>query len=209
MKGIFKLAAVFAAILFLLPAKANAQERFIDNSFASVGVGVNVTCLHPLSPKTWGNAGFATDFTVGKWFSPRFGARVGLHSGWNNCKQDLTAQEIPAGTPYGFSYLHADFLYAVSKDVFGPKERIWDGAIYVNTGVAKVSKSRTVFAKGKYAWAFGAGLLNEFKVCKEAYITLDLQGIIASPSAFTKRGGRLVAFPTATIGVSFNLGEIF
>lgn len=210
MKSIYTIAAAFAAAILLLPAKANGQERFIDNSFVSVGAGVNVTILHPLSPKTWGDMGFATDIAYGKWFSPRFGARLGVHSGWNKCKQALTAQDIPAGTPYGFSYIHADFLYSISKDIFGYNDaRIWDAAIYVNGGAAKVSKSRSAFAKGQYTWAFGVGMLNEFKICKEASITLDLMAIATNPSVFTTGGGRAVVFPTATVGVSFNLGEIF
>ena len=210
MKSIYTFAAAIAAVILLQPAKANAQDRFIDNTFVSAGAGANVTILHPLNPKTWGDMGFATDITFGKWFSPRFGARLGVHGGWNKCKQDLTAQDIPAGTPYGFSYIHADFLYSISKDILGMNEdRIWDAAIYVNGGAAKVSKSRTVFAKGQYTWAFGVGMLNEFKVCKEASITLDLMAIATNPSVFTKGGGRAVVFPTATVGISFNLGEIF
>ena len=113
MKSIYTIVAALAAVTFLLPAKAQAQERFIDNSFINAGAGINVTILHPLSPKTWGDM------------------------------------------------------------------------------------------------AFGVGLLNEFKICKQACITLDLMAIATNPSVFTTDGGRAVIFPTATVGVSFNLGEIF
>lgn len=210
MKSIYTIVAALAAVTFLLPAKAQAQERFIDNSFINAGAGINVTILHPLSPKTWGDMGFNADIALGKWFSPRFGARLGVHGGRNKCKQELTELDIPAGTPYGFSYIHADFLYSISRDIFGiNQKRIWDAAIYLNGGAAKVSKNRSVFAKGQYTWAFGVGLLNEFKICKQACITLDLMAIATNPSVFTTDGGRAVIFPTATVGVSFNLGEIF
>ena len=48
MKSIYTFAAAIAAVILLQPAKANAQERFIDNTFVSAGVGANVTILHPL-----------------------------------------------------------------------------------------------------------------------------------------------------------------
>ena len=65
MKSIYTIVAALAAVTFLLPAKAQAQERFIDNSFINAGAGINVTILHPLSPKTWGDMG------LWSWFAQR------------------------------------------------------------------------------------------------------------------------------------------
>ena len=210
MKGIYKLAVILASVAILLPAKASAQSPILENSFVSVGAGINATVLHPLSPKTWGNIGLATDINVGKWWNPYVGTRLGFHGGWNNCKQELNKETIPANTPFGFNYMHVDVLASFTDGVIGPDEdRIWNVAFYLNTGALKVSYSRSFFSKGAYAWGFGAGMLNEFKITPEVSIIADLQAIAANPSAFSENGGRLVIFPTATVGISFNLGEIF
>lgn len=210
MKNIHTIAVILASAALLISGKAQAQESFKDNTFASAGLGLNATVLHPLSPKTWGNIGLATDFNVGKWWSPYIGTRLGFHGGWNNCKQELNKETIPADTPFGFSYLHADFMYSVSSAILGEnKDRIWDMALYAGTGALKVSYSRCFFSKGAFAWAFGAGMLHEFKVSPAVSIIADVQAIVTSPKAFADNGGRFVIFPTATAGVSFNLGEIF
>lgn len=207
----FKIAALCLAVsAFLLPAKTQAQTPFIENTYVSVGAGLNATILHPLSPKTWGNIGLATDINVGKWWNPYIGTRLGLHGGWNNCAQDLNKETIPANTPFGFNYFHADFMYRLTSSIMGPdKARLWDMALYVNTGALKVSYSRSFFSKGAFAWGIGAGMFHEFRVTPVVSIIADLQAVAANPSAFTENGGRMVIFPTATFGVCFNLGEIF
>ena len=196
---ILPIISLFAALLI----SEKAQAQFLENSFASVGIGVNATILHPRSPKTWGNAGFAGNIQVGKWWNPYIGTRLGFHGFRNQCAQELDTQAIPAGQSFNFHYIHADFLYCLTSSIMGPDktDRIWDLSLQVNTGALKVAKA--------YSWGIGAGILNEFRVSPTIGLTVDLQAIATKPSAFTSSGGRLAIFPAATVGVSFNLGEIF
>ncbi len=212
MKNIYKFAIMLAAAALLMPAKAQAQidSPILENSFISVGSGLNATVLHPTQPSTWGNVGLALNLNVGTWFSRAIGTRLGVQTGWNNCKQELNKLDVLADTPYGFTYYHADFLYGITNHILGAEnDRILDAILYANTGAVKLSESRTVFAKGDMTWAYGVGVIAKFNVSDKVNVLLDLQGIAANPSKYTTEGGRLIIFPTGTIGICFNLGEIF
>lgn len=196
---ILPIISLFAALLI----SEKAQAQFLENSFASVGIGVNATILHPRSPKTWGNAGLAAEINVGKWWNPYIGTRLGVHGIQNKCAQELEKEAIPANKSFGFNYFHADLLYCLTSSIIGPDKtsRIWDLALQVNTGALKVRKA--------VSWGVGAGIMGEVRVSPKVGIIADLQAIAIRPSAITENGGRLAIFPTATVGVSFNLGEIF
>ena len=212
MKLFGKIIAASAAIFLLMSTTAQAQSgsSLLDKTFASVGAGLNACILHPTQPKTWGNVGFATDINVGIRWNPYISNRLGFHGGWNNCAQDLDLLDVEAGTSFGFKYLHADILCNLTNTSLGEENTgIWDASVYAHTGAVKLSGSRTLFSKGTTTWGGGLGLLNEIKVCKEVYVTIDLQAIVANPSSFDSNGGRMVVFPTGTVGVCFNLGEIF
>lgn len=212
MKKAYKLFIFLAALAVLVPVKAQSQSKMsvIESSFVSVGAGVNATVLHPTSPSTWGNVGLAVNLNVGTWFSSVVGARLGVQTGWNNCKQELNTLNVPAATPYGFTYYHADFLYGITNHILGTDyDRLLDVTLYANTGAVKLSKSRTFFAKGEKTWAYGVGAIGKINVSDEVSLQLDLQAVAANPSKYTTNGGRLVVFPTCTFGLCFNLGEIF
>ena len=94
--------------------------------------------------------------------------------------------------------------------LFGVNEkRLWEGVLYANVGALKLCKNRTLFGEGISKWALGAGMINEFKVCKEASIVVDMEAIAVKARAFSTTAGRLAIFPTITVGLSYNLGEIF
>ena len=220
MKGFKLILGALAAASLLLSVSANAQEntkrgayetnKAFDNTFIGVGAGVNATVLHPTQPKTWGNLGLATDVTFGKWWTPFVGARLGWHGLWNNAKQAFDAQEIAESTPFGFNYLHGDVLWNISNTIGGYKaNRLWDFVPYIGMGMLDISNSRCLFSGGIHnrEYAVGVGLLNVVNVTQKVHITLDFQALVAPASAYASNGGRLAIYPSATLGLAFNLGK--
>ena len=228
MKGIKMILGALAAASLLFSLNASAQEtnrdengkivrgayetnKAFDNTFIGVGAGINATVLHPLSPSSWGNLGMAVDVTFGKWWTPFVGARLGWHGLWNNSKQAFEVQDINAGTPYGFHYFHGDILWNLINTFWGYKsDRFYEINPYIGMGVLHISNSRNLFAKNdkiSNEYAAGAGLLNVFKVTERINLTLDLQMLVSKAHAYTANGGRFAVFPSATVGLAFNLGR--
>ena len=228
MKGIKMIMGALAAASLLFCLNASAQEsnrdengkivrgayetnKAFDNTFIGVGAGINATILHPLTPSSWGNLGMALDVTFGKWWTPFIGARLGWHGLWNNSKQPFEVQEINAGTPYGFHYFHGDLLWNLISTFWGYKSnRFYEISPYIGMGVLHISNSRNLFAKNdkiSNEYAAGAGLLNVFKVTERINLTVDLQMLVSKAHAYTNNGGRFAVFPSATVGLAFNLGR--
>jgi len=216
MKGIKIFGALVAASL-LFCANASAQtvrgayetNKVFDNTWIGVGAGVNASLIQPTQPKTWGNMGLALDLNFGKWWTPFVGARVGWHGIWNNSKQGLDAQGIAADTPYGFNYFHADVLWNISNTIGGYKaDRFWNFAPYMTGGVLDVSNKRNIFAKGNQnnlEYAAGVGLLNVLNVTERINVTLDVNALVGKARSYSSAGKRFAIFPSATIGLAFNL----
>ena len=220
MKGIKMILGALAAASLLVSVSANAQEntkrgayetnKAFDNTFIGIGAGINSTIMHPSQPKTWGEMGLALDVNFGKWWTPAVGARLGYHGMWNNSKQVFDANGIDANTPYGFHYFHGDILWNISNSIAGYKaDRFWDFAPYATMGLLNVNKSRTPFAKTtrNHEWAAGLGLLNILRVTERINVTLDLMVLAGKGSAYTTDSDRVALFPSATIGLAFNLGK--
>ena len=218
MKGIKMILGALAAASLLVSVSANAQEntkrgayetnKAFDNTFIGIGAGINASIMHPSQPKTWGNLGLAADVTFGKWWTPAVGARLGYHGMWNNSKQAFNASGIDADTPFGFHYFHGDILWNISNSIAGYKaDRFWDFAPYATMGLLSVNKSRTPFAKTtrNREWAGGLGLLNILHVTERVNVTLDLMVLAGKGSAYSTDSDRVALFPSATIGLAFNL----
>ena len=218
MKGIKMILGALATASLLFSLNANAQEntkrgayetnKAFDNTFIGIGAGINASIMHPSQPKTWGNLGLAADVTFGKWWTPAVGARLGYHGMWNNSKQAFNASGIDADTPFGFHYFHGDILWNISNSIAGYKaDRFWDFAPYATMGLLSVNKSRTPFAKTtrNREWAGGLGLLNILHVTERVNVTLDLMVLAGKGSAYSTDSDRVALFPSATIGLAFNL----
>ena len=218
MKGIKMILGALAAASLLVSVSANAQEntkrgayetnKAFDNTFIGIGAGINSTIMHPSQPKTWGEMGLALDVNFGKWWTPAVGARLGYHGMWNNSKQVFDVNGIDANTPYGFHYFHGDVLWNISNSIAGYKaDRFWDFAPYATMGLLNVNKSRTPFAKTtrNHEWAGGLGLLNILHVTERVNVTLDLMVLAGKGAAYTTDSDRVALFPSATIGLAFNL----
>ena len=215
MKGI-KLFGILAAASLLFSFNAFAQEDanrdadgnvvrgpyvtngVFDNTFISVGAGAN-SVIEKVNGL--GKFGLATDLNIGKWFTPAVGARIGWH-GIRNTSKSGDFNKAP------FNYFHGDFLWNLTNSFGGYKEsRVWNLIPYASTGLLLVKHHGLKVQDQEFA--AGVGLLNSFRLGERVNLNLDL-GLLAARAEAYKMNGfikRYVGFPTATLGLQFNLGR--
>ena len=169
-----------------------------DNTFIGLGAGVNSVIEKSYG---MGKIGLATDVYLGKWFSPAIGIRAGWH-GLNNTSKSKELNKAP------FHYIHGDLLWNVSNSINGYKEtRFWNFIPYVSGGLSLIKHhGLKVFDQ---EFAAGVGLLNSLRLGERVNLNIDLGLIAARAEAYNMKGfiGRYVGFPTASLGLQFNLGR--
>ena len=172
-----------------------------DNMFIGLGAGVNSVVEKEYG---LGKMGLAADLNLGKWFSPAIGIRGGYHGVFNTAKSGAIEKAA-------FNYFHGDLLWNVSNTIDGYKEtRFWNFIPYATTGVLGVGKNNGGFTlKGDQEFAAGVGLLNMLRLTDRVNLNIDLQMLCARAAAYGANGfiGRYLGFPSATVGLSFNLGR--
>ena len=213
---VIKMLGILAAASFLFSFNAFAQEDnnrdengavvrgpyvtngAFDNMFINLGAGVN-----SVLEKSYGlgKFGLATEVDLGKWFTPTIGVRAGWH-GIQNTSKSGELNKAP------FHYIHGDFLWNLSNAIGGYKEtRVWNFIPYASTGLSLIKHhGLKVFDQ---EFAAGVGLLNSFRLGDRVNLNLDLSVIGARAEAYKMNGfiGRYVGFPSATLGLQFNLGR--
>ena len=215
MKAI-KFIGILAAASFLFSFNAYAQEDAnrgadgevvrgpyvtngaFDNMFIGLGAGVNSVIEKQFG---LGKIGVATDVTIGKWFSPTIGLRAGWQ-GINNTSKSGEFNKAP------FHYIHGDLLWNISNAIDGYKEtRFWNFIPYVSGGLSLIKHHGLKMYDQEFAG--GAGLLNSLRLGERVNLNLDLGLILARAEAYKMKGfiSRYVGFPTATLGLQFNLGR--
>ncbi|MBQ9192357.1 MAG: OmpA family protein [Bacteroidales bacterium] len=163
-----------------------------DNTFIGLGAGVNSVLEKGYG---LGKMGLATDVNFGKWFTPAVGARIGWHGFKDTAKSGALDKA-------NFNYFHGDLLWNISNSIDGYKEtRFWNFIPYVNAGLLMVNKDQELGA--------GFGLLNSLRLGERINLNIDLGVIGARAAAYNMEGfiKRYVGFPTATLGLQFNLGR--
>ena len=215
MKAI-KFIGILAAASFLFSLDAYAQEDAnrgangevvrgpyvtngaFDNTFISLGAGVNSVLERNYG---LGKFGLATDVTIGKWFSPT----VGLRAGWHGINLTSKSGELNKA-PY--HYLHGDVLWNLTNAIGGYKEtRFWNFIPYLGGGLTMIKHHDLKVYDQEFAG--GAGLLNSFRLGERVNLNIDLGIVLSRAAAYNMNGfvGRYVAFPSATLGLQFNLGR--
>ena len=213
---VIKFIGILAAASFIFSFNANAQEDAnrgadgevvrgpyvtngaFDNMFINLGAGVNSVAEKKFG---LGKMGIATDVAIGKWFSPTIGVRAGWH-GINNTSKSGELNKAP------FHYIHGDLLWNISNAIDGYKEtRFWNFIPYASTGLSLIKHHG--LKKFDQEFAAGVGLLNSLRLGERVNLNLDLGIIAARADAYKMNGfvGRYVGFPTATLGLQFNLGR--
>ena len=213
---VIKMLGILAAASFLFSFNAFAQEDnnrdengevvrgpyvtngAFDNMFINLGAGVN-----SVLEKTYGlgKFGLATEVDLGKWFTPTVGVRAGWH-GIQNTSKSGELNKAP------FHYIHGDLLWNLSNAIGGYKEsRVWNFIPYASTGLSLIKHHGLKVMDQELA--AGVGLLNSFRLGERVNLNLDLSLIGARAQAYDMKGfiGRYVGFPSATLGLQFNLGR--
>ena len=169
-----------------------------DNTFIGIGAGVNSVLEKGYG---LGKIGLATDVNFGKWFTPAVGARIGWH-GIQNTSKSGELDKAP------FHYIHGDFLWNVSNSIDGYKEtRFWNFIPYVTGGLSLIKHHG--LKQFDQEFAGGVGLLNSLRLGERVNLNIDLSAIAGRAEAYKMNGflKRYVFFPSATLGLQFNLGR--
>ena len=169
-----------------------------DNTFIGLGAGVNSVIEKSYG---MGKIGLATDVYLGKWFSPTVGLRAGWHGLFNTSKS-TELNKAP------FHYVHGDLLWNVSNSINGYKEtRFWNFIPYISGGLTFIKHHG--LKEFDQELAAGVGLLNSLRLGERVNLNIDLGIIAARAEAYKMKGfaGRYVGFPSATLGLQFNLGR--
>lgn len=172
------------------------NKRFIDNTFVTVGGGVNALSYAkyfnmPLSAKVTP----VIDITAGKWISPVFGLRFGISTGdvaWSS------GSRIPD------TYLHSDAMLNLNNLFAGYRPgRIWNISPYMHAGLRFVKLDN---GQAAHELTSGPGLLNTFSLTDRMSLFLDMR-----QSFFKQNLPVYESHPSglfsATAGIAYNFGR--
>ena len=223
------LGAVVIATLLCFSFSANAQEnnnrdeygrvvqgpyltnRLGDNWFIGLGAGINTILDSDVKFKPFG--GIATDLSIGKWFTPSVGARLGWR-GFKNSYDPDAKYLVPQFKDSKFTqtYIHGDVLWNISNAFGGYKEtRTWEFIPYAHFGYLLASGTPAVKGDKIYDNEYGAGfgLINDIRLGDHTDFFIDISGIITRDVILGKHlhSHRFALLPSVTAGLVFNLGR--
>ncbi len=211
MKRLYLFGAIaLAAVALAASPAANAQEngnrdeygkivrgpyetnRFVDNWFVGVGGGVNVFWNDGYKVKVGPNI----DASIGKWFTPAIGTRVG-YSGFST-RLNKTPEK------FGYMYVHGDFLWNMLNTFSGYKEtRFWNLVPYVHAGWYRTyGVDGPAFPNNEIA--AGGGLLHNLRLSNRLDLIIDMKAIIVNGRAIGSSG--IAVQPSVTMGFAVDLG---
>lgn len=198
-------------------AKGNS---FWSNTFITVGAGAQYMYTDHDQRMDFGDR-LTPAFTisVGKWFIPAFGIRLGItglnlkgatqdgltnesekghtHSNgvWYSDKHWLYEQEID------YFNLHGDVMFNVSNALFGYNaKRFWNCSPYIGFSWVRVFDGPTTSEFGG-----NIGIYNSFRLTDGWHLNLDVRGTLVSDDFDNEVGGRRdEGIIAATIGVTYN-----
>lgn len=200
------------------PTREATMNGIWDNWFVGFGAGT-----HTIATKGTGggyNGRFTPigDIYVGKWFSPEFGARMGVAGGtvsqWGH--DPMPGVKFEEGTFKGSTwiketiaqeYFHADLLWNISNTFAGYNpERVYNAIPYITLGGIAATKLVGHGSAGK-TLAAGAGLLNTFRISDRVDFNLDLRTMAYRGHVTGDAHARNAISATAMAGFLFNLGD--
>ncbi len=168
-------------------------NRFGDNWFIGVGGGVNMFWTDGYTIK---NVGPSIDASVGKWFTPTVGMRVG-YSGFTS-KLNNPPDE------FGYFYLHGDFLWNISNAIGGYKgTRFWNFVPYIHAGWYR-AYGADVEDFPNNEMAGGIGLLHNLHLTERLDLIIDMKGIVTNGRIVGANG--IAVHPSVTAGFAIDLG---
>ena len=186
-------------------------NSFWSNMFITVGAGAQYMYTDHDNRMDFGDRLTpAFTFSVGKWFIPSLGARLGItglglkgatqtgvHSNgvWYSDQHWLWEQEID------YFNVHADVLFNVSNALFGynPK-RFWNCSPYLGFSFTRVFNAPT-----RSAFGGNVGIYNSFRLTDGWHLNLDVRATLVNDDFDGELGGRRdEGILAATIGVTYN-----
>jgi outer membrane protein OmpA-like peptidoglycan-associated protein len=219
-------AAALAAVALTASPEAYAQEngnrdengkvvrgpyetnRFGDNWFIGAGGGVNTF----LNDGYKVNIGPSIDASIGKWFTPSVGMRIG-YSGFSTrlwadkpsvLGATLDTDENKYLQKFGYMYVHGDFLWNMSNALGGYKEtRFWNMIPYLHAGFYRAyGLDDTDFADNELA--VGAGMLHNLRLTERLDLIVDMKAIVVNGVVHGAEG--VAIQPSVTMGLAVDLG---
>ena len=206
MKKIFySITAIAAALLLSASFSASAQDANKDlligsegsNWFIGVGGGVNIT----YDEKVFSGVSPAIELNIGKWFTPAIGFRAGYHGiqglGAANLDTWLSGKER-----FSYNVAHVDAMWTMANSASYKASRVWNPILYARGGFIFPRYQKL----GEATIALGAGLSNQFRLGDAVSLAIDISTLLAPERQFrTNKGNQWVSFPSATLGLVFNL----
>ncbi len=183
--------------------KGIMNNGFWSNWEISVGGGVNYTAWNGIGTDQdgVGDLGWMVEGSVSKWFNPIVGARVQLIGGQLNASDDN-------GLKSNWIMPHADALLNLSNWIGGYREdRVYYAKLFAGFGVSVVNVNNDASA----GFAFDAGLINTFRVCKALDINLELKGILNAgrdmPRGIAAMSDKYGQIYSATLGITYRFNK--
>lgn len=187
---------------------------FLSNWFVAAGAGQNWAYQ---SVGTGMLPAFALDLTVGKWFSPDFGFRIGwqgtniaqfgkrplpnVHSYFEENKNSYKEKSV-------YNYLHADLLWNASQTLEGfRQDRFWNFIPYIQGGLISVSGDAGNKGTIKRTYGAGVGLINTFRINDRINLFFDIRGTLAGSGAYMDKNKGKLLVASGTAGLSYNIGD--
>ena len=191
--------------------------RWKDNIFVQIGGGVNVLFEEGYTQGLNLMAAPAFEISLGKWFSPDFGVRLGYQGG--SLKEWLDApRPLLAATPATlrgiqgyqlnakYDYFHADILWDLTNLLY-PRHynRIWSLIPYYHTGFYNVNTTQGKLYRDGFAAGFG--LINTLRITPELGAYLDLRATVLNANMLG-RGNSFGYKGTVLAGLTYNIGGV-
>ncbi len=213
MKKILLSIALVAISVSSVFAQENSAEKLswkgiMNNGFwsnweISVGGGVNYTAWNGIGNDQdgVGDLGWMVEGSVSKWFNPIVGARVQVIGGQLNASDDN-------GLKSNWIMPHADALLNLYNWIGGYREdRVYYAKLFAGFGVSIVNVNNSASA----GFAFDAGLINTFRVCKALDNNLELKGILNAgrdmPRGIDALAGKYGQIYSATLGFTYRFNK--
>ena len=195
--------------------KALVHNPFFDNMYIALMGGVSVLSEGNEAPGFNGRATGSFDVSLGKWFSPYFGGRIGYQGGllseW--VKSARPGMSNIAGMYQGqamflnkmdYSYLHAELMWDVVNSFIASGKRPFALAPYIHMGYFN---TRPVGVSTKLnGMGAGVGLLADIKLIEKLDLHIDARAMAAKGELLGKDRGYGFA-GTLFAGVAYNIGR--
>lgn len=187
-------------------------NSFWSNTFITVGAGAQCMYTDHDQRMDFGDRLTpAFTFSVGKWFIPAFGIRLGI-TGLNlkgatqtgvhsNGKEYVGVPHWLYEQEIDYFNLHGDVMFNVSNALFGYNaKRFWNCSPYIGFSWVRVFDGPTTSEFGG-----NVGIYNSFRLTDGWHLNLDVRGTLVSDDFDNEVGGRKdEGILTATIGVTYN-----